>query len=79
MIRPLADIAKDAINLPQHQRLTLAKILLDVSDLSNEPIDEVDASWEQEISERIKTIDSGSAKGKPWEAVLKDINLRFAQ
>lgn len=79
MIRPLADVTRDAIELPQDQRLILARILLDVSDLPSEPIDDVNASWEQEISDRIKAIDSGSAKGRPWEDVLKDINLRFAQ
>ncbi len=79
MSRGLADLTRDAVELPLHERLTLARILLDVSDIPPEPLDEVEAAWEEEIAKRIKAIDSGSAQGRPWEAVLADINKRLGR
>lgn len=79
MSRSLAELAREAIELPQQQRLTLARILLDTSDASSaEPLPEVEAAWENEIAQRISAIDAGQAKGKPWDAVLADINKHFA-
>jgi len=79
MSRSLADLAREAIELPQQQRLTLARILLDNSDSESfEPLAEVEASWEDEIAQRIKAIDAGQAEGKSWDTVLQDINKRFA-
>jgi putative addiction module component (TIGR02574 family) len=79
MSRSLAELTREAVELPQQQRLTLARILLDASDPSPvEPLPEVDAAWEDEIAQRIRAIDAGQAQGKTWDAVLADINKRFA-
>jgi len=79
MSRSLAELAREAIELPQQQRLTLAHILLESSDVSSvEPLPEVEAAWEDEIAQRIRAIDAGQAQGKSWDAVLADINKRFA-
>jgi putative addiction module component (TIGR02574 family) len=77
MSRSLAELAREAVELPQQQRLTLARILLDTSDASSEPLPEVEAAWEDEIAQRIRAIDAGQVQGKPWDAVLADINKRF--
>jgi putative addiction module component (TIGR02574 family) len=79
MSRGLAEVTQDAIGLPQEERLTLARILLDVSDIPAQPLDEVEQAWEEEIAMRIKAIDSGSAKGRPWEDVLADINKHLGE
>ena len=79
MSRSLAELAREAVELPQQQRLTLARILLDTSDASLvEPLPDVEAAWEDEIAQRIRAIDAGQTAGKPWDAVLADINKRFA-
>jgi len=79
MSRSLAELAREAVELPQQQRLTLARILLDSSETSStEPLPEVEAAWEDEIAQRIRAIDAGQAQGKSWDAVLADINKRFA-
>jgi hypothetical protein len=77
MSRPLADLTREAIELPQDQRLMLARILLDASEsAAREPISEIEAVWENEIVERIKSVDSG-AQEKSLDSVLLDINKRF--
>jgi hypothetical protein len=79
MSRSLAELTREAIELPAQQRLILARILLDASDTSSfEPLPEVEAAWENEITQRIKAIDAGQAQGKSWDAVLQDINQRFS-
>jgi len=79
MSRSLADLAREAVELPPQQRMALARILLDASDVSPvEPLSEVEAAWENEIAQRIRAIDAGEAEAKPWDVVLADINKRFA-
>jgi len=79
MSRSLAELTREAIELPQQQRLTLARLLLDASDAASlEPLPEVEAAWEDEIAQRIAAIDAGQIKGKAWDTVLQDINKRFS-
>ena len=79
MIRPLSEVARDAIELPQEQRLTLARILIDCSDGPSDPSPDVEAAWEVEISRRIRTIDSGETQGIPLDEVLQELDSRFGK
>ena len=79
MIKPLSEVAKEAIELPQNERLRLARILLDLSDAPSDPAPEVEEAWEEEISRRIHSIDSGKAKGIPFEDVLHKIDTQFGK
>ena len=38
-----------------------------------------ETAWEEEIERRIKLIDSGVAKGRPFSEVLRDIDDRFGK
>lgn len=78
MSRALAEIARDAVELPPEDRLKLARMLLDVSDIPHEPLSEVETAWETEISNRIRSIDAGTAQGKLWEEVLANLNARLS-
>ena len=52
MSRSLAELTREAIELPQEQRLTLARLLLDASDSESlAPLSEVEAAWENEIAQ----------------------------
>ena len=44
----LSDIAKEALKLPPAQRLTLARMLLDLSEPEQDFSPEVEAAWEKE-------------------------------
>jgi hypothetical protein len=74
MSQTLAEVTHNAIELPENQRLILARILLDISDTSSVPLDEIEAEWEKEISRRIGLVDSGKAEGKPWAEVPEEVN-----
>jgi hypothetical protein len=76
--RALEEVAREAIELSQEERLVLARILLEGCDLPGYPIDEAEKTWEEEIADRIGAVDSGSAKARSWEDVFGDVNRRVA-
>jgi hypothetical protein len=63
----LSEIAKDALELPLAQRLTLARILLDVSEPDRDFSPKVEVAWEQEINRRIEAVKSGNTHSKSLE------------
>jgi hypothetical protein len=77
MNRRYSDVAEDALTLPQHEQLRLARTLLEKA----EAVGEVgsDAAWEEEIERRIHKIDAGLASGRPFADVLREVDARFAK
>ena len=71
----LADISEQALKLPQNEQLKLARTLLESSEATGDV--DVEAAWEQEIERRIKIIDAGLAKGRPFADVLRDIDRQL--
>ena len=76
-MRALADITKEALELPSVQRFTLARILLDVSELGDDSIPAFEEAWDQEICKRIDSIHDGSAKFRSSTEVLLELDRRF--
>jgi hypothetical protein len=64
MNRNLAEITDEALRLPQQEQLRLARTLLEQSEAVGDV--DVQAAWEEEIESRIKLVDSGLAKGRPF-------------
>ncbi|MGO8698115.1 MAG: addiction module protein [Limisphaerales bacterium] len=77
MPRPLVEITREASELPREQRLALAEFLLELEESPADP--EVEAVWEEEIQNRIRAIDDGSAKGIPYEQVMREAQDRLAK
>jgi putative addiction module component len=77
MSRNLASIAEEALKLPQHEQLKLARTLLEKSEAEGDQ--GVEAVWEQEIERRIQLIDAGLAKGRPFADVLRDIDRQLGK
>jgi hypothetical protein len=77
MSRNLASIAEEALKLPQHEQLKLARTLLEKSEAEGDQ--DVEAVWEQEIERRIQLIDGGLAKGRPFADVLRDIDRQVGK
>lgn len=78
MIKALAEVTREAMALPEDQRLSLVRTILGSTDACAEPDDGVDQAWEDEIAARIRAIDSGATQGRSWDDVLKDIDSRLA-
>ena len=75
-MKMLADIAKDAMELPPVQRLTLARILLDLSTESCDFSPDAEAAWEAEICSRMEAVKAGTARSRSFDEVFADLDRR---
>ncbi|MDB6057339.1 MAG: hypothetical protein JWO95_1183 [Verrucomicrobiales bacterium] len=75
MSKNFAAVADEALQLPQQEQLRLARTLLEHAEPTADT--EAEATWEDEIERRIKLIDSGVAKGRPYKEVLRDTDRRL--
>jgi len=75
MSRNLAEIADEAFRLSEAEQLRLALTLLERAEAAGDV--DAESAWEDEIESRIKLLDSGLAKGRPFADVLHDIDRRL--
>lgn len=78
-MKAIAELAKDALELPRSERLTLARILLDLSEEERDYSPEVEAAWEQEICRRMEEVKTGTAQSSGFEEVFARLDRRCAQ
>jgi putative addiction module component (TIGR02574 family) len=76
-MKAIAELAKDALELPPVQRLTLARILLDLSDESGDFSPEIEAAWETEICRRMEEVKAGRAHSSGFDQVFARLDQRF--
>jgi hypothetical protein len=77
LMKLLSEVTKDALGLPVAQRLTLARILLEVSEKTEGIFTEIEEAWEEEIGLRIEAIKSGTVKSKDFESAFKELDRLF--
>jgi hypothetical protein len=76
-VKMISELANDALELPPVQRLTLARILLDLSDESQDFSPEVEAAWEKEICRRMEEVKAGRARSDSFANVFARLDRRF--
>lgn len=76
-MKAIAELAKDALELPPAQRLTLARILLDLSEENADFSPDVEAAWENEICRRMQEVKAGRARSADWDEALDRLDRRF--
>ena len=76
MSSTLEKISQDAVHLPRHQRLALAKFLIELDDPASDP--DIETAWDKEIQERIQAVEQGEVEGIPYDQVLARIDQRLA-
>ena len=76
MAKPLEQVAQEVVQLPGHQRLALAGLILALDEVA--PDSEAEAAWEKEIQARIKAIDGGKTSGVAREEVMREADARLA-
>ena len=76
-MKALAECARDALELPAGKRLTLARILLDLSDeRENGDLGECEAAWDEVIAARIQAVKDGRARASDLEEVMARFERR---
>jgi len=73
----LAEITQDALRLMHDEQLRLARTLLEKSEAIGD--DDVAAAWEDEIERRIKSIDAGLAKSRPFAEVVVEVDRQLGR
>jgi hypothetical protein len=63
MPKTLREVMQEAAELPEPDRLTLARILLELSETDTEPLADAQNAWESEIQLRLQELRSGRVKG----------------
>ena len=76
-MKVLSELARDALNLPPVQRLTLARILLDMTDEDGDFSPQVEAAWDEEICRRMKAVRAGTARSRSFDQLFADLDHRF--
>jgi putative addiction module component (TIGR02574 family) len=67
MSTPVGDLFRQASELDEHDRATLAGLLLE--SLEYEVDEDVEAAWQAEIERRLAELDTNSVELVPWEEV----------
>jgi len=73
----LQDVTREAIGLPRDQRLSLARLLIELDEPG--PDADVEAAWEAEIAARLLAVREGRVEGISYEQVLARVDRRLAQ
>ncbi len=75
MSMALEEVTREAVQLPRHQRLALARILMELDDPGTDA--DVEAAWDAEIQARVRAVEEGRVEGIPYEQVLARIDQRL--
>lgn len=67
MPKDFNDVFRAAAELSEHDRATLAGLLID--SLEAEPDHEVEPAWTAEIERRVQELTAGTVQTVPWEQV----------
>jgi putative addiction module component (TIGR02574 family) len=71
MARDLKELIREAVELPESDRATLAGVMLESLDPHSTP--EVKAAWSREIERRVREIDDGSVELIDWEDIRAEL------
>jgi len=71
MIRNFETLFREAAQLPEHDRATLAGLLIETLDPAEES--DVEAAWSEEIGRRVAEIDNGTVGTIPWDKVREEL------
>ena len=75
MPKDFNEIFRDAADLPEHDRATLAGLLIE--SLESEPDPDVEAAWAAEIERRVADLETGTVKTILWEEVRQRLLNRL--
>ena len=75
MSMALEEVTREAVQLPRHQRLALARILMELDDPGTDA--DVEGAWDAEIQARVRAVEEGRVQGIPYEQVLTRIDQRL--
>lgn len=77
MPQNIEHLTTELIGLPKKERLEIVRFLLFLDSRSSNS-DDIDSAWEKEISERVCSVDNGTAIGIDYDEAMQKIERRFS-
>lgn len=74
-MRTVVDLFRQAADLSEDDRATLAGLLIESLETERDP--DVEESWRQEIDRRVAQLEAGQVETIPWETVRDQLTRRF--
>jgi putative addiction module component (TIGR02574 family) len=74
MSTPVGELFRQASELDEHDRATLAGLLLE--SLEHEGDEDVESAWQEEIERRLTELDADSMQLVPWDEVKAKLMRR---
>ncbi len=71
MARDLKALIREASELPDNDRATLAGVMIE--SLDPKPTPEIKAAWSREIERRVREVDEGTAELIDWEDIRAEL------
>ena len=71
MARGLKELLREAAELSEQDRATLASLLIESLDPKSDP--GVEQAWADEIARRVAELDTGTVQTIPWEQVREEL------
>ena len=71
MSRDLKELIREAAELPDEDRATLAGVMIE--SLDPKPTPEVKDAWSREIERRVREIDDGTVELIDWEEIRAEL------
>jgi putative addiction module component (TIGR02574 family) len=75
MSRTFTELWREAVELTEEERASLAGLLIE--SLEGEPDPDVEAAWAAEIERRVADVENGTVKTVPWEEVRRRLINRL--
>ena len=72
MARDLKELIREAAQLPDNDRATLAGVMIE--SLDPKPAPEIKAAWSREIERRLREVDEGSVELIDWEDIRAELS-----
>jgi len=77
MQQKIEDITTELVRLPKRERLEIVRFLLFLDNRCSYS-DDIDSTWEKEITDRVRAVDDGTAIGIDYDDAIKKIEKRFS-
>jgi len=76
----IENLTTELIRLPKTERLEIVRFLLFLDSYSVKKAEKnlnIDSIWDNEIADRVRAVDEGTAIGLDFDDVMSDIERRF--
>jgi len=75
MSKALEEVTREAIQLPRHQRLTLARLLIELDDPGSDA--DIEGAWDAEIRARVRAVEEGRVEGISYDRLPARVDPRL--